>query len=50
VLAVTKRSKLEMEVIFLGLKLIGAGLAAISMVGSGVGIGIIFCRLFNFVC
>ena len=31
-----------MEVIFLGLKLIGAGLAAISMVGSGVGIGIIF--------
>jgi len=31
-----------MEFIFLGLKLIGAGLAAISMVGSGVGIGIIF--------
>jgi F-type H+-transporting ATPase subunit c len=31
-----------MEIIFLGLKLVGAGLAAISMVGSGVGIGIIF--------
>ncbi len=31
-----------MEAIFLGLKLIAAGLAAISMVGSGIGIGVIF--------
>ena len=31
-----------MEILFLGLKLVAAGLAAISMVGSGVGIGIIF--------
>jgi len=31
-----------MELILLGLKLVGAGLAAISMAGSGVGIGIIF--------
>jgi F-type H+-transporting ATPase subunit c len=31
-----------MEILFVGLKLIGAGLAAISMVGSGVGIGVIF--------
>jgi F-type H+-transporting ATPase subunit c len=31
-----------LELILLGLKLTGAGLAAISMAGSGVGIGIIF--------
>jgi F-type H+-transporting ATPase subunit c len=31
-----------MEILFVGLKLVAAGLAAISMVGSGVGIGIIF--------
>lgn len=31
-----------MEILFLGLKLVGAGLAAISMLGSGVGIGIVF--------
>jgi F-type H+-transporting ATPase subunit c len=31
-----------MDLIFLGLKLIGAGLAAISMIGSGIGIGVIF--------
>lgn len=31
-----------MEILFLGLKLVAAGLASISMVGSGVGIGIIF--------
>jgi F-type H+-transporting ATPase subunit c len=31
-----------MDILFLGLKLIGAGLAAISMLGSGVGIGVIF--------
>jgi F-type H+-transporting ATPase subunit c len=30
------------EILFLGLKLVGAGLAAISMLGSGVGIGIVF--------
>jgi F-type H+-transporting ATPase subunit c len=31
-----------MEILFLGLKLVAAGLAAISMVGSGIGIGIVF--------
>lgn len=31
-----------MEILFIGLKLIGAGLAAVSMAGSGVGIGVIF--------
>jgi F-type H+-transporting ATPase subunit c len=31
-----------MELIFVGLKLIGAGLASISMLGSGIGIGVIF--------
>jgi len=31
-----------MEMLFLGLKLIAAGLAAISMAGSGAGIGIVF--------
>ena len=31
-----------MEILFVGLKLVAAGLAAISMVGSGMGIGIIF--------
>jgi F-type H+-transporting ATPase subunit c len=31
-----------MDIIALSLKLIGAGLAAISMIGSGVGIGIVF--------
>jgi F-type H+-transporting ATPase subunit c len=34
--------KYNMEILFVGLKLVAAGLAAISMVGSGVGIGIIF--------
>jgi F-type H+-transporting ATPase subunit c len=33
--------------IFLGLKLIGAGLATISLAGSGVGIGIVFAALIN---
>ena len=31
-----------MEILFLGLKLVAAGLAAISMIGSGIGIGVIF--------
>jgi len=31
-----------MEILLLGLKLVAAGLASISMVGSGVGIGIVF--------
>jgi len=31
-----------MDIIALSLKLIGAGLASVSMVGSGVGIGIVF--------
>jgi F-type H+-transporting ATPase subunit c len=31
-----------MELVFSGLKSVGAGLAAISMLGSGVGIGVIF--------
>jgi len=31
-----------MELIFSGLKLIAAGIAAVSMVGSGIGIGVIF--------
>lgn len=34
-----------MELIFVGLKLVGAGLASISMLGSGVGIGVIFAGL-----
>jgi F-type H+-transporting ATPase subunit c len=33
--------------IFLGLKLIGAGLATISLAGSGVGIGLVFSALIN---
>ena len=31
-----------MELIFAGLKLLAAGIAAVSMVGSGMGIGVIF--------
>ena len=31
-----------MELLFLGLKLIGAGLATISLGGAGVGIGFVF--------
>jgi F-type H+-transporting ATPase subunit c len=31
-----------MEILFLGLKLIGAGLATISLGGAGVGIGFVF--------
>jgi F-type H+-transporting ATPase subunit c len=31
-----------MEMLFLGLKLIGAGAAAVSMAGSGAGIGVVF--------
>jgi F-type H+-transporting ATPase subunit c len=31
-----------MEVLFLGLKLIAAGIATISIAGSGVGIGVLF--------
>ena len=33
---------MNFETLLLGLKLIGGGLAAISLVGSGAGIGIIF--------
>ena len=35
-------NKNSMDIIALSLKLIGAGLAAISMVGSGIGIGVVF--------
>jgi F-type H+-transporting ATPase subunit c len=31
-----------MELLFTGLKLVGAGLAATSMIGSGTGIGVLF--------
>jgi F-type H+-transporting ATPase subunit c len=33
--------------IFIGMKLIGAGLATISLAGSGVGIGLVFSSLIN---
>ena len=36
-----------MEILFLGLKLIASGLAAISLAGSGAGIGIVFAALIN---
>jgi len=36
-----------METLLLGLKLIGAGLAAISLAGSGAGIGIVFAGFLN---
>jgi F0F1-type ATP synthase membrane subunit c/vacuolar-type H+-ATPase subunit K len=36
-----------METLLLGLKLIGAGLAAISLAGSGVGIGVVFAGFLN---
>ena len=36
-----------MEILFLGLKLIGAGLATISLGGAGVGIGFVFAGFLN---
>ena len=34
-----------MEILVIGLKLVGAGVAAVSMAGSGVGIGVLFAGL-----
>ena len=36
-----------MEALLLGLKLVAAGLAAISLAGSGVGIGVVFAGFLN---